>query len=185
MIDSAHIPEPVLNRYRKVLGLAERGEGGEQQNAQSIVDSLEEKYPGIRRVALAGERRGTFVVPEGEPAPTFWQAAWDAVGLASGRADPEELFAKYSRVVESAQNPLPRGVELAELTQDEAEELVRSVFHATGTTTALGGMRFRIDTPAQTVGLLRGYARSLHNRRLIAGAFGRFMAEWLFAAMGD
>lgn len=178
------IPESVVERYRKVLAMAERGEAGEQANAQRIVAKLEAEYPGIRVVALGGKRqRGTFVVPEGEPTPSVWEAAVDAANVAMGATDPWAMFDKYRQAWESATASLPPGTQLAELTDEEARELVVRSFRVQAIRGPLGTLRFRVDTPASVVSLLRGYSASEANREAICEAFGQLMSEWLRGSM--
>ena len=45
------IPDAVLDRYRRVSVLADRGVGGEQVNAQRARSQMEDRYPGIRAVS--------------------------------------------------------------------------------------------------------------------------------------
>ena len=48
-------PEALLERFRAVDALAQRGEPGERDNAKRIVDRMEADNPGIRRFAYPPE----------------------------------------------------------------------------------------------------------------------------------
>jgi hypothetical protein len=54
-MQAAHLDESTLNRYRVLVELSERGEGGERANAQKLVDKLRAKYPDIHAEAFRPE----------------------------------------------------------------------------------------------------------------------------------
>lgn len=64
------IDEKILEKYRKVKALAERGEGGEKKTAQKVLSRMERNYPGIKEEASAEEE-----IPP-EPNRPHWSDLW-------------------------------------------------------------------------------------------------------------
>ena len=112
--------ESLINRYRGVVELAERGEGGEKHNAERIVSRLRLKHPGIHRAAYPPQP--SPVEPEEYPGfgpgnirdifdrvanqmrnGATWaaQAAYEAMQIEAARAAAEDTFEVRSRILAS------------------------------------------------------------------------------------
>jgi len=59
--------ESLINRYRGVVELAARGEGGEKANAEKIVGRLRTKHPGIHQAAYPPEPSADGFEDHGSP----------------------------------------------------------------------------------------------------------------------
>ena len=181
------IPPEAIKKYRKILAYAQRGEGGEKDNAQRLLEALEKKHPGIGEAVAqreAFERPGTFVVPDGPPPPGFWEAAFDAAGLVMGKARPEDLLYKYMDILEHATSPIPGGMELAQLTDEEAKQLVIETFIHRAGRTPFNGLKVKVDTRGNGGGYLIAYAEDEANRRLLAKHFGGMMQVLMYQLLG-
>ena len=91
------IPDSIVDRYRKVSTLADRGVGGERDNAQRARSQMEDRYPGIRAVsarrATEQERRDPHVAN---------RPANGNFGGGPAAAAGDNRWAKWGRVAESA-----------------------------------------------------------------------------------
>jgi len=64
--------ESLLKRYRGLVGLAERGEGGEKTNASRLVSRMRKKHPGIHAAAFAPPpEEEPFIPPPSPPGDTL------------------------------------------------------------------------------------------------------------------
>lgn len=181
------IPPEAIDKYRKILAYAERGEGGERNNANRLLESMRSKYPGIEQAVAqkqAFEQPGSFIVPDGPPPPGFWEAAFDAAGLVMGRARPEDLLFKYMDILEHATSPVPGGSELAQLSDAQAKQLVMETFLPRAGRTPFNGLKVKVDTVGNAGGYLVAYAEDEQNRRLIAKHFGLMMQGLMYQLLG-
>ncbi len=88
--------EQLLDRYEKVVKLAERGEGGERSNADRQRQRMEGKYPGISYQFQVRDTKRR----EGErPTPGPFDASNGAFGGAGSR---ESTWSRWSGMAESA-----------------------------------------------------------------------------------
>ena len=46
------IPSNIIDRYKKICALAERGQANEASNAKTIKERMERKHPGIHKIAF-------------------------------------------------------------------------------------------------------------------------------------
>jgi len=112
--------DSLLDRFRNVDALAQRGVGGERDNAARILRDMEKKYPGIRMqafprspqndaphldafTAASGNFGGAAASPPPPKAPGFdWRnAAQDAFGWAARMAAEVAASKEMERVVAS------------------------------------------------------------------------------------
>jgi hypothetical protein len=86
-MNAAHLDDSTLNRYRVLVDLAERGEGGEKTNAQKLVEKMRAKHPGIHAEAFRPEEpvveespfHSTYRAPNGSNLRDIFGRAWDQV----------------------------------------------------------------------------------------------------------
>lgn len=57
------IPPNIIERYKNISALAERGQANEAQNAKGMLSRMEEKYPGIKDIAFPPKRKKTHNQP--------------------------------------------------------------------------------------------------------------------------
>jgi len=124
------IPQSVVERYLKVATLADRGVGGERENAQRARSHMEDRYPGIRSASASQQAErdrvdagaadqpangnfGAGPAPEGNRWTRWGRMAESAVTWAAGAAVEAASF-EYARrcadhFVEVVSKNLPSG----------------------------------------------------------------------------
>jgi hypothetical protein len=111
--------ESLINRYRGVVELAARGEGGEKANAQKLVDRMRNKHPGIHIAAyppdpppvpdMGGPFAGSNLrdiferVASQMRTGATWaaHAAYEAMQVEAARVAAEETFEIRSKILAS------------------------------------------------------------------------------------
>jgi len=86
--------EQLLDRYKKVASLAERGEAGERTNAEKAQQRMEGKYPGISYQAKLRDTQA-----KSHPTPGPFEASNGAFGGAEAR---ESMWNRWADVAGSA-----------------------------------------------------------------------------------
>ena len=111
--------ESLINRYRGIVELAARGDGGEKANAQKLVERMRNKHPGIHLAAYPpapppmpegtgpfgpGNLRDIFdrVASQMRSGATWAaHAAYEAMQIEAARAAAEETFEIRAKILAS------------------------------------------------------------------------------------
>ena len=107
--------EKMLQRYLKVKALAERGSPGEKENAQRILQNLQQRHAGIDRAALEYLRQADLRHQQARatgtagatgahtPAPASSQTVWGRWSTRARSGNWEEIFRYASGVYQTIQ----------------------------------------------------------------------------------
>jgi hypothetical protein len=126
--------ESLINRYRGIVELAARGEGGEKENAERIVSRLRLKHPGLHQAAYppqpppvepeeypgfgSGNLRDIFdrVANQMRNGATWAaQAAYEAMQIEAARAAAEDTCEVRSKILASSKWQVAAKIHLDQL----------------------------------------------------------------------
>jgi len=88
---AAHLDEGTLNRYRVMVELSERGEGGERANAQKLADKLRAQHPHIHEEAFRAE----------EPDDSFESAGFHSSYRPTSGVNLRDIFGRVASQMRS------------------------------------------------------------------------------------
>lgn len=180
------VPPNIVEKYRRVMALANGGVGGERRNARRILDKMEEQHPGIAEAAQAAQAAEKRAAYAGPPPPA---SAWPpSPGPYEGGIFHRDGWTQVLRgAAREAASAFAEGFaqRTLGLTQDDASVLMDRAARAAGRVTRGGNLvvDLRIDN-AELMELVQ-IAASSGDLRLLADAGAEMVFERLFDALED